>query len=396
MLAPATVGTLGTVTRLPTTLVPAPTELVAAGGHEQVVMVADARIGLRAMIAIHSTVLGPALGGVRFWHYASEHDALVDVLRLSAAMTMKAAVAGLRQGGGKAVVLWEPDRVRGDDIRRALGRAIDLLGGRYLAAEDVGATQADMDAIARETPWVTGIDPAAGGSGDPSPLTALGVVHAMEAAAEAAFGAAALDGLRVLVQGAGSVGAHLTRLLVDRGASVAVADVDGSRVAHVAAECDVDVVPPQHVLETECDVLAPCALGGVLTVDTVATLRCAVVCGAANNQLLDDAAGQALHDRGIVYAPDFVANAGGIVNIAQEWATGGYARARAEEEVARIGETTRRVLAASVDEGMPAGAAAVALARRRLAAEGSAPYRPGDPSVMRATLEARAARLGAR
>ncbi len=354
--------------------------------HEQVTWFRDAEVGLRAIVAIHSTALGPALGGVRFWHYDREADALTDALRLSQAMTMKAAVAGLRQGGGKTVVLWDdPHAARPDAFLASLGRWIDALGGRYIAAEDVGATPRDMDAIARETPWVTGVDPACGGSGDPSPVTAFGVVHGMRAACSEVFGASALTGRRVVIQGAGHVGAHLARLLVDAGAHVAIADVDGARAQAVG----VPVLPIDDVLTTECDVLAPCALGGVLTRATVSALRCPIVCGAANNQLLDDDAAVALAEAGILYAPDYVVNAGGIINIAQEWAPGGYSRSGAEAEAAKIEATTRAVFALARDEGLTTARAADELARRRIATEGGAPYRPGDPSIMRDALLAR-------
>jgi glutamate dehydrogenase/leucine dehydrogenase len=349
--------------------------------HEQVTYFADAEVGLYAIIAIHSTALGPSLGGIRFWRYSHDADALTDVLRLSQAMTMKAAVAGLKQGGGKTVVFWDdPRRARSPEFLASLGRWIDALGGRYLAAEDVGATQADMDGIARETPWVTGVDPAAGGSGDPSPVTAYGVLCGMRAAV-----GSSLAGRRVLVQGAGHVGARLARMLVSDGAHVAITDIDREKAAAVG----VQVLDPGAALTTQCDVLAPCALGGGITVATVPHLRCAVVCGAANNQLLDDAAGDALAARGIVYAPDYVVNAGGIINIAQEWAPGGYSSERAYAEAARIEDTTRRVLALAREEGISPARAADELGRRRLAAEGGAPYRPGAPSVMRDALVAR-------
>src|SRR5436853_51708 len=217
--------------------------------HEQVTYIADPAVGLRAIVAIHSTVLGPALGGVRFWHYSREEDARTDALRLSQAMTMKAAMAGLPQGGGKAVVFWDdPHAARSDDFLRSLGRWIDVLGGRYLAAEDVGATQRDMDGIARETPWVTGVDPGRGGSGDPSPVTAFGVLHGMRAACAEAFGSADLAGRRVVVQGAGHVGACLARLLVDAGAQVAISDIDAAK-AHAAG---VPVLASDEVISAEC------------------------------------------------------------------------------------------------------------------------------------------------
>ncbi|MDQ1519393.1 MAG: leucine dehydrogenase, partial [Actinomycetota bacterium] len=354
--------------------------------HEQVTYFADPAVGLRAIVAIHSTVLGPALGGVRFWHYAREQDARTDALRLSQAMTMKAAVADLPQGGGKAVVFWDdPHAARSDAFLRSLGRWIDVLGGRYLAAEDVGASQRDMDGIARETPWVTGVDPARGGSGDPSPVTAFGVLHGMRAACEAAFGSGELAGRRVVVQGAGHVGACLARLLVDAGAHVAIGDIDDPKARAVG----VPVLASGEVMSADCDVFAPCALGGVLTRASVVDLRCAVVCGAANNQLLDDDAGEALEARGIVYAPDYVVNAGGIINIAQEWAPGGYAADRAYAEVARIAATTRHVFAIAREEHITSARAADELARRRIAAVRRGPYRPGEPSAMRDALVAR-------
>ncbi len=349
--------------------------------HEQVTWFSDPAVGLRAIVAIHSTALGPALGGIRFWRYARDDEALADVLRLSQAMTMKAAVARLAQGGGKTVVLWDdPRSARSDTFLASLGRWIDALGGRYLAAEDVGATQRDMDGIARETPWVTGVAPARGGSGDPSPVTAFGVLAGMRAA----YGAD-LRGARVVVQGAGHVGACLARLLVDAGAHVSIADVDGAKAETVG----VPVVDVDAALTTECDVLAPCALGGVLTRASVAALRCAVVCGAANNQLADGDAAAALAERGIVYAPDYVVNAGGIINIAHEWAPGGYSAERAHAQTAQIEDTTRAVLAHAAAEGINTAAAADALALRRLAADGKPPYRPGEPSVMRDALLAR-------
>jgi glutamate dehydrogenase/leucine dehydrogenase len=246
-----------------------------------------------------------------------------------------------------------------------------------------------MDGIAHETPWVTGVDPARGGSGDPSPVTAFGVVRGMRAACATAFGSPALQGRRVVVQGAGHVGACLARLLVDAGARVVVSDIDPGRATAVG----VPVVAPDEALGTECDVLSPCALGGVLTTATVPRLRCAVVCGAANNQLLDERAGDALAERGIVYAPDYVVNAGGIINIAQEWDPDGYSLERAHAAATRIEETTRHVLAVAAAEGITPARAADEVARRRIAAEGGPPYRPGEASVMRDVLLARHARF---
>jgi leucine dehydrogenase len=354
--------------------------------HEQVSYFTDAEVGLRAIVAIHSTALGPALGGVRFWRYEREDAALADVMRLSQAMTMKAAVAGLHQGGGKTVVLWDdPHAIRSDAFLRSLGRWIDVLGGRYLAAEDVGASQRDMDGIARETAWVTGVDPARGGSGDPSPVTALGVLHGMRAACDAAFGSADLAGRSVAIQGAGHVGAVLAHMLVDAGASVCISDIDEAK----AKEVGVVTVSPDALLTSECDVLAPCALGAVLTTQSVDRLSCAVICGAANNQLLDDDAAERIEERGIVYAPDYVVNAGGIINIAHEWSPGGFSADAANAHARAIEDTTRKVIALARAEGITTARAADELGQRRLAAEGNAPYRPGEPSVMRDALLAR-------
>ena len=297
--------------RVPTVRGNTATRLIAAGGHEQVLFVGDGDVGLRAIIAVHSTALGPSLGGVRFWHYDDDESALRDALRLSEAMTLKAALAGLHQGGGKAVVLWDdPDRPRPPELLHALGRAIDGLGGRYLAAEDVGATTADMDGLAEVTPWVTGVSESLGGSGDPSPLTAFGVMGSMRAALHAQLGKSTLRGRRVMVQGAGHVGSHLARLLAEEGAEVLVADRDAAWAERVATETGATVVAADAALTAFCDVLAPCALGGVLTEQAAPLLRCRVVVGAANNQLADRAADVAIARRGILVVPDFVAERG--------------------------------------------------------------------------------------
>jgi leucine dehydrogenase len=330
--------------------------------------------------------LGPSLGGVRFWHYDDDEAALRDALRLSEAMTLKAAMAGLHQGGGKAVVLWDdPDRPRPPELLHALGRAIDGLGGRYLAAEDVGATTADMDGLAEVTPWVTGVSESLGGSGDPSPVTAFGVLCSMRAALHARLGKSTVRGRRVMVQGAGHVGSHLARLLAEEGAEVLVADRDPARAERVAAVTGATVVAADDSLTAFCDVLAPCALGGVLTEEVAPQLRCHVVVGAANNQLADRAADVAIARRGILVVPDFVAGAGGIVNIAQEFT--GYDRDRAYAETARIEDTTARVLEWARHDGVTPTDAALAMARRRIEEEGADEdgvarrWRPGDPAA---------------
>lgn len=357
------------------------TDLMARHGHEQVVFVADANAGLRAIIAIHSTALGPSLGGVRFRNYETEADALDDVLRLSEAMSLKASISGLHQGGGKAVVRWDdPDRARPQVLLDALGRAIDDLGGRYLAAEDVGATTADMNGLARVTPWVTGVDEAQGGSGDPSPVTAYGVLHGMRATMAELDGDSTLRDRHVVIQGVGHVGAHLARLLADDGARVTLSDVFTARADAVARELGVDTVAPEVAFATQCDVLAPCALGGVLDDVTIPRLRCRAVVGAANNQLATFTADVQLADRDILYAPDFVVNAGGIINLAEEFV--GYDRARALERTAGIETTTAEVFRVAREQEITPSRAAEALARRRIEVEGAGRrWQPGDPAA---------------
>ena len=338
-------------------------EQLSSGGHEQLVLCHEPTSGLRAIVAIHDTTLGPALGGVRQWSYAGDAEAIRDALRLSRAMTYKAAVSGLDQGGGKTVVIGSPGE--GGEARfRALGRFIDTLGGRYIAAEDVGTSPREMEWISRETPWVTGIDPALGGSGDPSPLTAIGVFEGMRAACAHVFGSPDLSGRRVVVQGCGHVGAALVRLLCEAGATVEACDLDTAR-AQALESLGARTVPLAGVAERECDVLAPCALGGLLDHDTILRLRCAVVCGAANNQLEDDACGDELAARGILYAPDYVVNAGGIVNIYEEFH--GYDAGRAERRVREIGGTLARVIELAEEDGISTAAAADRLAERRIA-----------------------------
>jgi leucine dehydrogenase len=356
------------------------TELMTATGHEQVVFVADAPSGLRAVIAVHSTALGPSLGGIRFWRYAAERDAVIDVLRLSEAMSLKAAAAGLHQGGGKAVVLCDdPDAPRSEALLRAMGKAIAELGGRYIAAEDVGATPRDMQIIASETPWVTGIE-GHGGSGDPSPVTAYGVVAAMHAVLQELDGDPSLVGKRVMVDGVGHVGSHLAHFLFDAGARVAVADVNEDRVDALVRDVGAEPIPVDRALEEPCDVLAPCALGAALNETTIPRLRCRAVCGAANNQLADIASDEQLAERGILYAPDFVVNAGGIINLAEEFV--GYDRERALKRTAQIGETARHLFTLARESDVPPGRAAEDMARRRIAEEGGGRrWMPGDPAA---------------
>ncbi len=358
-------------------------ELLADAEHESVTVVRRPEAGLHAVIAVHSTVLGPALGGVRFHPYPTFGDAVEDVLRLSRAMTAKAALAGLDLGGGKAVIHGDP-AAKTPVLIDAFADAVDALGGRYLTAEDVGTDQEDMDRIRRRTPHVTGTATTRGGSGDPSPLTARGVLRAMQAAAEAAWGAGLRD-RRVLVLGVGKVGGALVELLVAEGAEVLVADVDDGRVRSALGAGAAAAVPADSWVGTPVDVLSPCALGGDLTAERAGSLRAGVVVGGANNQLASPEVADLLHTAGVLYVPDFLANAGGIINIAEE--RRGYDPASAARAVDRIGETTHAVLALAARQGITPLQAADRLVAERLAgatrvprsgARGSAaPARPG-------------------
>jgi glutamate dehydrogenase/leucine dehydrogenase len=321
---------------------------------EQIVFCNDRETGLRAIIAIHSTVLGPGLGGTRFLPYPDEGAALTDVLRLSRAMTYKAAAAGLAMGGAKAVIIGSQ---KSEALIRAYGRFIETVSGRYLTAEDVGTTLADMDMIRQETRYVTGCSLDRGGSGDPSDATAVGLQHAIRA-----VGA----GSRVVIAGVGKVGTFLARRLVAEGAEVTVADIDPARVEALRTELGVATVPAEVAHRTECDVFSPCGLGAVLNPTTIPELACRAVVGAANNQLASPEDAERLAARGIVYAPDFIVNAGGIINLAQEFAPGGYDVERALAAVGAVGDTTAAVLADAADRGITTARAAEERAEVRI------------------------------
>ena len=349
-------------------------ERLEVGGHEQVVLCHDAGTGLRAIIALHSTVLGPGLGGTRFRPYGSDEEALDDVLRLSRGMTLKNSAAGLDFGGGKAVILGDPAELRSEALIRAYARFVHSLGGRYRTAEDVGTTQADMDLIQRETPYVTG---TSSGSGDPSPATALGCLHAMRAVAERLWGGPSLEGRHVVVSGVGKVGSALGGHVVEAGARVTVADVVDAAVARMRSHHDVAAVAVAEAHAVPCDVFSPCALGGVLNERTIPELRCAAVVGSANNQLADTADAKRIDDSGVLYAPDFVVNAGGVINIAEE--VRGYDPDRARAAVARIHDNTATVLATAAAEGTTTVDAAERVALRRIEAmAGVRRIRKGD------------------
>ena len=342
-------------------------ERIAGEGHEQVVYCHDRHTGLRAVVAVHSTVLGPALGGTRFYPYATEDDALEDVLRLARGMTYKAAAAGLDLGGGKAVIIGDPATAKTESLLRAYARFVDSLGGRYVTAEDVGTTQPDMDLIRRETRFVTGVSRALGGSGDPSEATAYGVFHAMKAVARRAWGDTSLEGRHVVVSGVGKVGYALVRHLVEERSQVTVADVNQAAVQRACDNFAVEAVPAEKAHAVECDVFSPCAMGGALSRTTIPELRCAAVVGSANNQLQDPECADLLTKAGIVYAPDYIVNAGGIVNIAEELSIGGYHRERAYAAVRRIFDTPTTVLDTAACEGITTATAADRLAEQRIA-----------------------------
>ena len=331
--------------------------------HEQIVFGNDPASGLRCIIAIHSTTLGPALGGTRFHAYDSEDDALRDALRLSHGMTYKAAAAGLDLGGGKAVIIGDPDELRSERLLRAYGRLVDSLGGRYVTAEDVGTTTSDMEMISRETRWAFGRPRASGGGGDPSPATARGVLSAMHAVTRRLWGGVDMAGRRVAIQGVGKVGSSLaTRLLAEK-AEVVVADPDDDAVDAMQA-AGAKVVGLDAILTTDCDILAPCALGGVLNEDSIPRLACAAVVGSANNQLATDEDDNLLADHGIVYTPDFVVNAGGLINVADE--LHGYDEERVMHRVDSIGTATSQILDAAQRMGVTPNEAAIALAEERI------------------------------
>ncbi|MET7463842.1 Glu/Leu/Phe/Val dehydrogenase dimerization domain-containing protein [Nonomuraea sp. NPDC005501] len=338
--------------------------------HEQVVFCADPRSGLRAIIAVHSTALGPGLGGTRFYPYESEQAALADVLNLSRGMSYKNALAGLDHGGGKAVIIGDPSRDKSEALLRAYGRFVESLGGRYVTACDVGTYSEDMDIVSRESRFVTGRTLAQGGAGDSSILTAFGVFQGMRASAERVYGAPTLRGRRVGVEGVGKVGHRLVELLREDGADVVVCDVDERAVERVRLRHpEVDVVADAEALTgADIDVFAPCALGGALDDATVTRLRAGIVCGAANNQLAHPGVEKQLAERGILYAPDYVVNSGGVIQVADELR--GFDMERARAKAAQIYDTTLKIFAIAGDEGVPPAVAADRLAERRMSEVG--------------------------
>ncbi len=334
------------------------------GEHEEVVICNNKHVGLKAIIAIHNTTLGPALGGTRMWNYASDEEALIDVLRLSKGMTYKAAVAGLNLGGGKAVIMGDPKTQKTEALFRAFGQYVHSLNGRYITAEDVGTSVKNMEWIYTETPWVTGISRSLGGSGDPSPFTAHGVFMGMKASIKEKLKTDTLKGMRIAVQGLGNVGYHLVQHLVEEGAEVIVSDIDPDKVKKAESEFNVKAVTPEKILFTECEILAPCALGALFNDQTIPKLKCKIINGGANNQLAEIRHGQVLKEAGILYAPDYVVNAGGLMNVFVELET--YSKKRAMGKTETIFDNTMEVFKISNDENIPTNLAADRLAERRI------------------------------
>lgn len=344
-------------------------EYMVRYGHEQLVFCHDPGAGLRALIAIHDTTLGPSLGGVRVWDYGSEEEAVLDVLRLARGMTYKAAVAGLHLGGGKAVLMGVPAPEKREAAFRSLGRFVQSLGGRYIATADVGTYVPDLEVMATQTAHVTGLPVETGGSGDPSPWTALGVMAALRACLEDAFGRDTLRERKVAVQGVGKVGHALVRLLSQAGARVWLTDVNRGAAEKAAREFQATVVEPEAIYDVDCDVFSPNALGAVLNRSTIPRLKAKVVCGAANNQLEEDGDAARLAERGLLYAPDYLANGGGLINLSLELT--GYDEGLAGSKVEGIYQTMKRVLALSKKLAIPPAQAADKLAEERLASVGA-------------------------
>ncbi|WP_077621632.1 branched-chain amino acid dehydrogenase [Sediminibacillus massiliensis] len=334
--------------------------------YEQLVFCQDKQSGLKAIIAIHDTTLGPALGGTRMWTYDSEEDAITDALRLAKGMTYKNAAAGLNLGGGKTVIIGDPKKDKNEAMFRAFGRYIQGLNGRYITAEDVGTTVYDMDLIHEETNYVTGISPEFGSSGNPSPVTAYGVYKGMKAAAKEAFGEDSLEGKTVAVQGVGNVAFKLCEYLHQEGARLIVTDIHKESVERAVEAFQATAVDPDDIYEVDADIYAPCALGATINDDTIPKIKAKVIAGAANNQLKDTRHGDILHEKGVIYAPDYVINAGGVINVADELV--GYNRERAMKKVETIYTNLERVFEISRRDNIPAYAAADRMAEERIQA----------------------------
>jgi len=335
--------------------------------HEQVVFCNDNATGLKAIVAIHNTVLGPALGGTRMWNYNNEMEALTDVLRLSRGMTYKSSVAGLNLGGGKAVIIGDAKKIKSEALLRRFGKFIDSLGGKYITAEDVAMSSRDMEIIKMETDHVSGLPENMGGSGDPSPVTAYGVYVSMKASAKEMWGNDSLSGKKILVQGIGHVGEVLVSHLTKEGAKVYINDISEDRLKAIADKYKAEVITADKMFDLDIDIYAPCALGATVNDHTLEKLKCKIVCGAANNQLANEKShGEIVGKKGILYAPDFVVNAGGIINVYYELQ--GYNRERALSHAEKIYDTTFNIFQIAKKEGIPTYMAANRIAEQRIEA----------------------------
>lgn len=340
-------------------------EKVPVDGYEEVIRVSDKKTGLKAYIAIHNTALGPALGGTRIFPYANEADALEDALRLAKGMTYKSSVAGVGFGGGKSVIIADPKTEKTPELLMAFGSAVDSLNGRYICAEDVGCTTEDVKIIRKKTKYVVGL-PHEKSSGDPGYFTAWGVFRGIQSVAKSLFGTKCLEGKKVAVQGLGNVGRNLISYLFWSGADLIISDIDSGLVEKYAKKYGAKAVSPDKILQTECDIFSPCAMGALLNEKTIPALRCRGIAGAANNQLLHDKDADLLKKRGILYAPDFVVNAGGLLNVAEETEKNGYAPARSRDSCRRIYETLLSIYQIAENNKESTHAAAIALGDYRI------------------------------
>ncbi|RBP44940.1 Leu/Phe/Val dehydrogenase [Garciella nitratireducens] len=329
--------------------------------YEQLVFCHDATSGLKAIIGIHDTTLGPALGGTRIWNYETEEDAILDVLRLSRGMTYKNSVAGLNLGGGKAVIIGDPDKIKSEELFRAYGRYVESLGGRYITAEDMNTTTKDMDIIHEETEHVVGLE---GKSGNPSPVTAYGVFRGLLAAVEEAFGTKDLKDKVVAVQGLGAVGYCLCKHLHEAGAKLIVTDIKKEYINKVVQDFGAKAVAPDKIYGVECDIFAPCAMGAIINDFTIEQLKCKVVAGSANNQLAEEKHGDMLEEKGIIYAPDYVVNGAGVMNVYEELQ--GYNEQRAMARASGVYEAIKKVIEIAKRDGIPTYKAADRMAEERI------------------------------
>lgn len=340
-------------------------EKMAEYDYEQIVFCHDPSVNLKAIIIIHDTTLGPALGGCRMRIYTAEEDAIIDCLRLSRGMTYKAAAAGLNLGGGKAVIIADPRKDKSEELLRSYGKFVNSLNGRYITAEDMGTSVEDMEIVLQETPFVTGVSRAQGGSGDPSPFTALGTVHGIKACAEEVFGSTSLEGKKIAVQGVGKVGYNLCKLLHKEEAKLVVSDCFKDRVDRVRKEFGAKAVGEFDIYSVKCDVFSPNAVGAIINDDTIPQLKCPIIAGAANNQLAETRHGDKLHEMGILYAPDYVINAGGLINVYNELTE--YSEERATNMVLKIYDNVKKVIEISKRDNIPTYIAADRVAEERIA-----------------------------